>query len=93
MFLVEADYALKYVDSDICLDVRKEVGISESDTANQYKYTQDVMTDSNGILKGLSWQATPGLFLYNADYAKDVLELTILKKYRLCFLTGISLTM
>ncbi|CDA72029.1 putative uncharacterized protein [Ruminococcus sp. CAG:579] len=73
MFLVEADYALKYVDSDICLDVRKEVGISESDTANQYKYTQDVMTDSNGILKGLSWQATPGLFLYNADYAKDVL--------------------
>jgi hypothetical protein len=41
--------------------------------ANQYKYTQDVMTDDNGVLKGLSWQATPGLFLYNAEYAKQVL--------------------
>jgi hypothetical protein len=31
------------------------------------------MTDDNGTLKGLSWQATPGLFLYNAQYARDVL--------------------
>ena len=31
------------------------------------------MTDSNGTLKGVSWQATPGLYLYNADYAEKVL--------------------
>jgi len=73
LFLVEADYALKYVESDICLDVYKEVGLTPEDTANQYKYTQDVMTSSDGILRGVSWQATPGLFLYNADYAKEVL--------------------
>jgi hypothetical protein len=73
MFLVEADYALKYVNSDIALDVRSEIGISDDDMANQYSYTQDVMTDESGTLKGLSWQATPGLFLYNAEYAKQVL--------------------
>jgi len=73
MFLVEADYAMKYVGSDAPLDVIGEVGITKDDIANQYKYTQDVMTDSSGKLKGLSWQAAPGLFMYNAVYARDVL--------------------
>ena len=73
LFLVEADYAMKYVNSDAALDVIGEVGLTKDDMANQYKYTQDAMTDSNGTLKGVSWQATPGLFLYNADYAKQVL--------------------
>ncbi|MBR1765257.1 MAG: carbohydrate ABC transporter substrate-binding protein [Ruminococcus sp.] len=73
MFLVEADYALKYVNSDAPLDVIGEVGLTKDDLSQQYKYTQDVMTDSKGTLKGVSWQATPGLFLYNAKYARDVL--------------------
>ncbi len=73
MFLVEADYAMKYVNSDAPLDVIGEVGLTKDDLANQYKYTQDVMTDSSGTLKGVSWQATPGLFMYNAEYAKQVL--------------------
>ena len=73
MFLVEADYAMKYVNSDAPLDVIKEVGLTKEDMANQYKYTQDVMTDDAGALKGVSWQATPGLFMYNAEYAKQVL--------------------
>ena len=73
MFLVEADYALKYVSSDACLDVIGEIGVSKDDMANQYKYTQDVMTDANGTLKGVSWQAAPGLYCYNAVYARDVL--------------------
>ena len=73
MFLVEADYAMKYVNSDAPLDVRGEIGLTDDDLANQYKYTQDVMTDRYGNLKGVSWQACPGLFLYNARYARDVL--------------------
>ncbi len=73
MFLVEADYAMKYVNSDAPLDVIGEVGLTKDDLANQYKYTQDVMTDSSGTLKGVSWQATPGLFMYNTEYAKQVL--------------------
>jgi hypothetical protein len=73
MFLVEADYCQKYVTSDACLDVIKEIGLTKDDMKDQYAYTQEAMTDSNGTLKGVSWQATPGLFLYNTEYAKQVL--------------------
>lgn len=73
IFLVESDYALKYVNSEYTLDVIDDIGLSKSDIAGQYKYTQDVVTDSNGNLKGLSWQACPGGFIYRRSIAKDVL--------------------
>ena len=38
-----------------------------------YKYTKDIMTDSNGVLKGVSWQACPGGLIYSRSIAKDVL--------------------
>ncbi len=72
LFLIEADYALKYVDSEYTMDV-KELGITDADIANQYKYTQDVCTDANGVLKGLSWQGCPGILFYNRDVAIEVL--------------------
>ena len=37
IFLVEADYALKYVDTDYTLDVVKDIGLSKSDLTNMYK--------------------------------------------------------
>ena len=73
LFLVEADYALKYVDSDYTLDIIKDVGLTEQDISGQYKYTQEIVTDSKGAIKGTSWQATPGLFAYRRSIAKDVL--------------------
>jgi len=73
IFLVEADYALKYVNSEFTLDVLKDIGLTKEDIKDQYKYTQDIMTDSNGNLKGLSWQACPGGFIYRRSIAKDVL--------------------
>lgn len=73
MFLVEADYALKYVDSPYALAVIDDIGLSQEDIANQYKYTKDIMTDSNGMLRGVSWQACPGAFIYRRSIAKDVL--------------------
>ena len=73
LFLVEADYALKYVDSDYTLDIIKDVGLTQEDIAGQYKYTQEIVTDSKGAIKGTSWQATPGLFAYIRSIAKDVL--------------------
>lgn len=71
MFLVEADYALKYVDSDYAMKVA-DLGITDAELADQYKYTKDVMTDSNGNLKGVSWQACPGVLIYNREIAKDM---------------------
>lgn len=73
LFLVEADYALKYVDSPYVLDVKKDVGLTDADLSKQYKYTKDVMTDSKGKLRGVTWQACPGGFIYRRSIAKDVL--------------------
>ena len=73
IFLIEADYALKYVDSEYTVDVVNDIGLTEDDMADQYQYTKDIVTDSNGTIKGTTWQATPGLFAYRRSIAKDVL--------------------
>ena len=72
LFLVEADYALKYVNTDYTMSVA-DLGITDADLANQYQYTKDIVTDSNGVLKGVSWQGCPGVLFYNRDAAKEVL--------------------
>ena len=72
IFLVEADYALKYVDSNASLAL-SDLGITDADVANQYQYTKDVVTDMNGNLKGSSWQGCPGVLIYNRAAATEVL--------------------
>jgi len=72
MFLIEADYALKYVNSGYTQPL-KEIGITDDDTKEMYQYTKDVATATDGTLRAVSWQATPGLFAYRRDIAKDVL--------------------
>jgi len=73
LFLIEADYALKYVNTDYTLDVYNDVGLTQDDTAAMYGYTKDVCTDSNGVLKGLSWQACPAGLIYRRSIAEAVL--------------------
>ena len=72
IFLVEADYAGKYVNTDYSLAL-SELGITDADLANQYKYTQDVVTDANGNLKRSSWQGGPGVLIYSRAVAEEVL--------------------
>ena len=72
IFLVEADYALKYVNTPVALPV-SDLGLTEAELANQYQYTKDIVTDEEGNLKGLSWQGCPGVLIYNRDIAKEVL--------------------
>ena len=72
IFLVEADYALKYVDSDYTLDVKADIGLTDDDLAGQYQYTKDIVS-VDGSQRGTTWQATPGLFAYRRSIAKDVL--------------------
>lgn len=74
MFLFEADYALKYVNSEYTLDV-KSLGLTDEDLSGMYQYTKDVCTtqDDAKLLKGVSWQATPGLYAYRRSIANDVL--------------------
>lgn len=71
IFLVEADYAIKYTGSDYTMPI-EDLGIAAADIADQYKYTQDVVT-ADGVLKGLSWQGCPGVLFYNREAAKEIL--------------------
>jgi len=76
IFLIEADYARKYTDVDgdpVALDLVDDLGIDEELLADQYGYTQDIVTDSEGNLRATSWQATPGLFAYRRSIATEVL--------------------
>ena len=71
LFLIEADYALKYVNAEgVCMSM-DELGLT-SYMADQYQYTKDVVTDSNGNVNGTSWQGCPGLYIYRRSVAKEV---------------------
>ena len=71
MFLLEADFATKYTASDYTLDVKKDLGLTDAELSNMYDYTKTVVT-SGDSLKGVSWQATPGLYAYRTDLAEQV---------------------
>ncbi len=72
LFLIESDYALKYVDTEYTMPIA-DLGITDDELADQYQYTKDIVTDSNGALKGVSWQGCPGVLIYNREIAKEVL--------------------
>lgn len=74
IFLIEADYALKYVSADVDVAMPlSELGFTADELADQYQYTKDIVTDENGEQRATSWQAAPGLFAYRRSIAKDVL--------------------
>jgi ABC-type glycerol-3-phosphate transport system substrate-binding protein len=52
--------------------VLSDIGITDAMYANAYSYTVDYAT-YDGQLKALTWQATPGAFVYRADIAEEVL--------------------
>lgn len=70
MFLAEADYILKYVDSASTMDV-ESIGVKKADT--MYKYTVQAASDSNGVMKGVSFQCCPAALIYRRSIAKEVL--------------------
>ena len=74
MYLVEADYALKYIDpeANVAMPI-SQLGITDADIANQYRYTLEAMRTADGEIRGLSYQATPGMLVYRRSIAKAVL--------------------
>ena len=70
MFLAEADYIGKYVDSDYTMDISK-IGFKNAST--QYEYTIKAASDSKGVCKGVSFQCCPAGVIYRKSIAKDVL--------------------
>ena len=70
LFLAEADYILKYVNSEVTQDV-KALGVN--DMSQTYPYTVEAATDTNGVTKGVSFQCCPSALIYRRSIAKDVL--------------------
>ena len=70
LFLAEADYIIKYANTDLTQDVTK-LGVQQ--WATGYDYTYKAATSTSGVLKGVSWQANPSMFIYRRSIAKDVL--------------------
>ena len=75
LFLVEADYALKYVNTDYTMSVA-DLGITADDYANSYQYNLDLGSDVDGNVRALFWQATPGCYAVRADLAEKYLGTT-----------------
>ncbi|MDE5649054.1 MAG: carbohydrate ABC transporter substrate-binding protein, partial [Oscillospiraceae bacterium] len=73
IFMVEADWALKYINDDTATAPMSDLGFSDDAFAGQYAYTMDIGKDSNGVIKGVSWQAAPGGWCYRTDLAEQYL--------------------
>ena len=73
VYLVEADWALKYINDDERTLPLSKLGLGDKDFADIYSYTAEVGKDKNGVLKGVSWQAAAGGFAYRADLAEQYL--------------------
>ncbi len=71
IFLLEADYAGKYIDSDVVKPLGA-LGISDEDVKYQYNYTQQVVS-RDGIIYGSSHQAYGSGMIYDRKIAKEVL--------------------
>lgn len=70
LILAEADYILKYTNSDYTLDVAT-IGVKQVPT--EYQYTVSAASDANGKIKGISFQCCPSALIYRRSIAKDVL--------------------
>ena len=70
MFLAEADYIGKYVDSEYTMGI-DQIGFQNADT--MYEYTIKAASDANGVCKGVSFQCCPSALIYRRSIAKDVL--------------------
>ena len=72
---LEVDYVQKYVNSD-WVKSAADLGITEDDYKNMYKYDLDLGTDADGNVRALFWQATPGCYQVRADLAEKYLGTT-----------------
>ena len=69
-FLAEADYILKYVDSEATQDI---TALGVDDFSNTYAYTVQAASDADGVVKGVSFQCCPSALIYRRSIAEDVL--------------------
>ena len=70
LFLAEADYILKYTNSEYTQDI---TALGVTDFSNAYEYTVQAASDASGVVKGVSFQCCPAALIYRRSIAEDVL--------------------
>lgn len=70
MFLAEADYILKYVNTSLTKDI-ESIGVD--DFSQAYQYTVSIGTDRTGVVKAASFQCCPAGMVYRRSIAQEVL--------------------
>ncbi len=73
VYFCEADWALKYINDDTKTAPLEQLGFTDDNFADIYAYTDEIGKDSNGVRKGVSWQAAAGGFAYRTDLAEQYL--------------------
>ena len=73
LFVLEADFILDYINNDDYSAPLSDLGFTEADFDGCYEYTVAVGTNDNGVLKGATWQSTPGAYVYRYDLAEKLL--------------------
>lgn len=73
VYFCEADWALKYINDDTKTAPLEQLGFTDDNFADIYSYTDEIGKDSNGVRKGVSWQAAAGGFAYRTDLAEQYL--------------------
>ena len=68
----EEDLAV-YVNSDYSLDVREKLGLTDEELEDQFSFTQQMASTDEGVLKAVTWQASPGVCVYRRSFAKEIL--------------------
>lgn len=71
IFTGESDYVKYLVESGFWADLEAEP--FNADTSDVWDYVKSVGTDESGVLRALSWQASPGCIMYRRDMALEVL--------------------
>jgi ABC-type glycerol-3-phosphate transport system substrate-binding protein len=71
LFTGESDYVKYLVETPYWTDLSQFGADQYLD--NVWEYVRNIGTDSNGVVKALSWQASPGGIIYRRDIAKTVL--------------------
>lgn len=74
LIFCDAGWAQLYENDDSLTIPLSELGITKDQYPDAYPYTLEVGTNEAGQFVGATWQATPGLFVYNAKLAKEHLD-------------------
>lgn len=73
LMIFDADWVSDYINDDELTASYDTIGLAKADFTEAFTYTLDYGTNSAGVFKAASFQATPGGFVYRADLAEQYL--------------------